>query len=51
MNFLRIFGKRFTTTTKTLKFADVNKDIKYSKQVLDTKPFHDNLRTVKFFKS
>lgn len=53
MNFLRIYGKRFTTsstTSKTLKFQNVNKDIKYAQQKIDTKVFEDKLRVVKLKK-
>ena len=46
MNFLRIYGKRFTTTTKTLKFQNINKDIKYDLQKIDTKVYEDKLRVV-----
>lgn len=46
MNFLRIYGKRFATTSKTLKFQNVNKDIKYSTQKLDIQAYEDKLRVV-----
>jgi len=46
MNFLRTYGKRFSTNTKTLKFNNVNKDIKYATQKLDTKIYEDKLRVV-----
>lgn len=51
MNFLRIYGKRFTTNQKTLKFQNINKEIKYSIQKLDTKTYEDKLREVKLIKT
>jgi len=47
MNFIRIFGRRFSTTSKTLKFTNVNKDIKYHKPNLDLTSFENKLRQVK----